>query len=42
VNDLLNDPSRRQVMKKAMKLLVRPQAAEDIAEQLLDLGGHRQ
>ena len=41
VNDLLNDPSRRQVMKKAMKSLVRPQAAEDIAEQLLDLGGKR-
>jgi hypothetical protein len=29
------------VMKKAMKSLVRPQAAEDIAEQLLDLGGKR-
>ena len=42
VKDLLNNPSKRQAMKTAMRALVRPQAAEAIAEQLLELGGQGQ
>jgi undecaprenyldiphospho-muramoylpentapeptide beta-N-acetylglucosaminyltransferase len=42
VEDLLNNLSKRQAMTKAMKSLVHPQAAEDIAEQILELGGQRQ
>ena len=41
VKDLLNNPSKRMAMQTAMRRLVRPQAAEAIAEQLLELGGHR-
>ena len=39
VTDLLKNPSKRQVMQTAMRSLVRPKAAQAIAEQLLELGG---
>jgi UDP-N-acetylglucosamine--N-acetylmuramyl-(pentapeptide) pyrophosphoryl-undecaprenol N-acetylglucosamine transferase len=42
VKDLLSNPSKRLAMQAAMRRLVRPQAAEKIAEQLLELGGQRQ
>ena len=42
VKDLLNDPTKRQAMSIAMKSLVKPEAAEAIAGQLLDLGEQRQ
>jgi UDP-N-acetylglucosamine--N-acetylmuramyl-(pentapeptide) pyrophosphoryl-undecaprenol N-acetylglucosamine transferase len=41
VKDLLNNPSKRQAMRTAMKSLVRPKAAEAIAEQLFEMGGQR-
>ncbi len=39
VTDLLKNPSKRQAMQTAMRSLVHPQAAQAIAEQLLELGG---
>ena len=39
VTDLLKDPSKRQAMQNAMISLVRPNAAQAIAGQLLELGG---
>ncbi len=39
VTDLLKNPSKRQAMQTAMRSLVRPQAAQAIAGQLLELGG---
>jgi UDP-N-acetylglucosamine--N-acetylmuramyl-(pentapeptide) pyrophosphoryl-undecaprenol N-acetylglucosamine transferase len=41
VKDLLNNPSKRQAMRSAMKSLIRPKAAEAIAEQLFEMGGQR-
>ena len=40
--DLLQNPSKRQAMHSAMSSLSRPQAAQAIAEQLVELGGGRQ
>jgi UDP-N-acetylglucosamine--N-acetylmuramyl-(pentapeptide) pyrophosphoryl-undecaprenol N-acetylglucosamine transferase len=39
VRELLENPSKREAMRNAMKSLRRPQAADAIARQLLDLGG---
>jgi undecaprenyldiphospho-muramoylpentapeptide beta-N-acetylglucosaminyltransferase len=39
VTDLLKDASKRRAMQTAMSSLVRPNAAQAIAEQLLELGG---
>jgi UDP-N-acetylglucosamine--N-acetylmuramyl-(pentapeptide) pyrophosphoryl-undecaprenol N-acetylglucosamine transferase len=39
IKDLLANPSKREAMSKAMKSLSHPQAAQAIAEQLLQLGG---
>ena len=41
VTDLLKNPSKRLAMQAAMRSLMRPQAAQVIAEQLLELGGIR-
>ncbi len=41
VKDLLENPSRRKAMRTAARLLARPQAAEDLARQLLELGGQQ-
>jgi undecaprenyldiphospho-muramoylpentapeptide beta-N-acetylglucosaminyltransferase len=41
VTDLLKNPSKCQAMQSAMRSLVRPQAAQAIAEQLLEMGGAR-
>jgi len=41
VQDLLDNPAKREAMRRAMRSLARPQAAEEIAGQLLELGaGH--
>ena len=42
MRDLLNNQPKRLAMSSAMRSLVRPNAAEAIAEQILDLGGKRQ
>ena len=42
IKDLLANPSKREAMSKTMKSLSHPQAAQAIAEQLLQLGGQRQ
>jgi UDP-N-acetylglucosamine--N-acetylmuramyl-(pentapeptide) pyrophosphoryl-undecaprenol N-acetylglucosamine transferase len=39
VTDLIMNPSKRKAMQTAMRSLMRPQAAQAIAEQLLELGG---
>jgi UDP-N-acetylglucosamine:LPS N-acetylglucosamine transferase len=39
IKDLLANPSKREAMSKAMKSLSHPQAAQAMAEQLLQLGG---
>ncbi len=41
VKDLLENPAKLQAMHAAMKSLAHAQAAQAIAEQLLDLGGQR-
>ena len=41
IKDLLANPSKREAMSKAMKSLSLPQAAQTIAEQILQLGGQR-
>ena len=41
VKDLLENPSKRKAMSAAMKSLAQPQAAQNIAGQLLALGGKR-
>lgn len=41
VKDLLKNPSKLEAMQTAMKSLARAQAAQAIAEQLLELGGQR-
>jgi len=41
ITDLLQNPSKRRAMQTAMSSLSRPQAAQAIAEQLVDLGGER-
>jgi UDP-N-acetylglucosamine--N-acetylmuramyl-(pentapeptide) pyrophosphoryl-undecaprenol N-acetylglucosamine transferase len=41
VKDLLQNPSRLEAMRKAMRSLARPQAAQAIAQQLLELGGQQ-
>ncbi len=42
VTDLLKNPSKRRAMQAAMSSLSRPEAADDIADQLMGLGGTRQ
>jgi UDP-N-acetylglucosamine--N-acetylmuramyl-(pentapeptide) pyrophosphoryl-undecaprenol N-acetylglucosamine transferase len=42
IKDLLKNPSKRQAMHEAMSSLARPQAAQAIADQLMELGGQRQ
>jgi UDP-N-acetylglucosamine--N-acetylmuramyl-(pentapeptide) pyrophosphoryl-undecaprenol N-acetylglucosamine transferase len=39
VEALLGDPARREAMGRAMRRLARPNAAEDIARQLLEMAG---
>jgi len=39
IKDLLANPSKRKAMSKAMKSLSHPQAAQAIAEQIMQLGG---
>lgn len=39
VKDLLQNPSKLETMRTAMRSLARPQAAQAIAQQLLELGG---
>jgi len=39
IRDLLANPSKRKAMSKAMKSLSHPQAAQAIAEQIMQLGG---
>ena len=39
IKDLLANPSKRATMSQAMKLLSHPQAAQAIAEQIMQLGG---
>ena len=39
IEDLLANPSKRAAMREAMKSLARPQAAQIIADQLIELGG---
>ncbi len=41
VKDLLDNPSKREAMSAAMRSLAQPQAAQNIARQLLALGGKR-
>ena len=41
VKDLLDNPSKRKAMSAAMRSLLQPQAAQNIAGQLLALGGKR-
>ena len=41
ITDLLQNPSKRRAMQTAMSSLSRPQAAQAIAEQLVELGGER-
>ncbi|HEX2697742.1 MAG TPA: glycosyltransferase, partial [Anaerolineales bacterium] len=41
VKDLLENPHKLEAMQNAMKSLRHPQAAQAIAEQLLELGGQR-
>jgi UDP-N-acetylglucosamine--N-acetylmuramyl-(pentapeptide) pyrophosphoryl-undecaprenol N-acetylglucosamine transferase len=41
VGDLLRNPARLATMRESMQALSRPQAAEEIAEQILALGGGR-
>ena len=41
IKDLLANPSKREAMSKAMKSLSHPQAAQAIAEQIMQLGGQR-
>jgi UDP-N-acetylglucosamine--N-acetylmuramyl-(pentapeptide) pyrophosphoryl-undecaprenol N-acetylglucosamine transferase len=41
ISDLLANPSKRKAMSKAMKSLSHPQAAQAIAEQVMQLGGQR-
>ncbi len=41
IRDLLANPSKRKAMSKAMKSLSHPQAAQAIAEQIMQLGGQR-
>src|SRR5581483_11260122 len=41
VKDLLDNPSKREAMQKAMKSLNRPQAAQSIAERIIALGEKR-
>jgi UDP-N-acetylglucosamine--N-acetylmuramyl-(pentapeptide) pyrophosphoryl-undecaprenol N-acetylglucosamine transferase len=41
VRDLLVDSARRGAMRSAMRELARPEAASALAEQVLELGGHR-
>lgn len=41
VKDLLVNPSKREAMSAAMRSLAQPQAAQNIARQLLALGGKR-
>ena len=41
VTDLLKNPSKRRAMQAAMSSLSRPQAAQAIADQLVELGGKR-
>ncbi|HEY9152454.1 MAG TPA: undecaprenyldiphospho-muramoylpentapeptide beta-N-acetylglucosaminyltransferase [Anaerolineales bacterium] len=41
IKDLLANPSKRAAMSKAMKSLSRPQAAQIIADQVMQLGGQR-
>lgn len=42
VKDLLENPSKRQAMQKAMKSLAHARAAQAIAAQLIELGGQRE
>ncbi len=42
VTDLLRNPAKRQAMQSAMRELARPQAAQAIADQLVELGGRAQ
>ena len=42
ITDLLENPAKRRAMQAAMEALARPQAAQAIAEQLIELGGQRQ
>jgi UDP-N-acetylglucosamine--N-acetylmuramyl-(pentapeptide) pyrophosphoryl-undecaprenol N-acetylglucosamine transferase len=42
ITDLLENPSKRRAMQVAMHSLSRPQAAQAIADQLVELGGIRQ
>jgi UDP-N-acetylglucosamine:LPS N-acetylglucosamine transferase len=39
VGDLLRNPSRREAMQSAMRALAHPDAAQALAQQLLELGG---
>lgn len=41
VKDVLKNASKLEAMGKSMRALARPQAAQAVAEQLLDLGGQR-
>ncbi len=41
VTDLLSNPSKRRAMQAAMLSLARPDAAQAIADQLVELGGQR-
>jgi UDP-N-acetylglucosamine--N-acetylmuramyl-(pentapeptide) pyrophosphoryl-undecaprenol N-acetylglucosamine transferase len=41
VQELLQDSGKREAMQSAMRSLAQPQAADALAEQLLELGGHR-